>query len=92
MTDETSLSFRVTGRVQGVWYRGWARGEAGRLGLRGWVRNQADGSVSGVICGPEPRVAEMVRRLADGPPAARVADVETAPCPPAAEAGFTIRR
>ena len=37
---------RITGRVQGVWYRGWTADEAVQRGERGWVRNCWDGSVA----------------------------------------------
>ena len=43
--DEVAVNLRITGRVQGVWYRGWAVDNAIALGLRGWVRNRFDGSV-----------------------------------------------
>ena len=42
--------------MQGVAYRGWAQGVARRLGLRGWVRNLADGSVAALLVGPEEAV------------------------------------
>jgi len=42
-----TLTFRVTGMVQHVWFRGWAQMTAGALGLCGWVRNLPDGSVAG---------------------------------------------
>lgn len=35
----------VTGRVQGVGFRYWTLEEAVRLGIKGWVRNEPDGSV-----------------------------------------------
>lgn len=66
---------RITGRVQGVFYRKWMVGEATALGLTGWVRNRADGSVEAIVDGPPDAVAEIVRRAADGPPAARVDEV-----------------
>ncbi|HRO12854.1 MAG TPA: acylphosphatase, partial [Amaricoccus sp.] len=52
MAEEIALRVRVTGRVQGVWYRGWTEDEATRRGLRGWVRNEPDGSVAAVLAGP----------------------------------------
>ncbi|MGI1660834.1 acylphosphatase [Palleronia sp. KMU-117] len=75
---QLTLSVRVTGRVQGVWYRGWTAAEATRLGLSGWVRNEADGSVLALLHGPGDRVRAMVALMRDGPPAARVDRVETA--------------
>jgi len=65
----------VTGRVQGVGYRASTVDEAYRLGLTGWVRNLADGSVELEAQGDEPRVAALIAWCADGPPAARVTGV-----------------
>ena len=87
--SEVGLRVRVRGRVQGVWYRGWAVREAGALGLRGWVRNRSDGSVEAVLFGEAAAVREMVGRCRAGPPAARVEAVEEAAEPGPAPAGFT---
>jgi acylphosphatase len=65
-----ALRVRVTGRVQGVWFRGWTKAEAEARGLHGWVRNEADGSVAALIAGPEAAVREMVAALHEGPPLA----------------------
>lgn len=70
--DEVAVNLRITGRVQGVWYRGWAVDNAIALGLRGWVRNRFDGSVEALLVGPPTAVEEMARRCHAGPPAARV--------------------
>lgn len=67
---------RISGRVQGVGYRIWTRGEAVRLGLTGWVRNESDGSVSAVIAGADSAIAAMVERLWQGPRGAAVSKVE----------------
>ena len=64
--------YRVQGRVQGVGFRWWARREALRLGLRGDVRNERDGSVTVVFAGEGDAVASMESRLAEGPPMSRV--------------------
>ena len=62
----------ITGRVQGVWYRGWTVKEATALGLTGWVRNRRDGSVEAVFSGEESRISTMIARCRKGPPLARV--------------------
>lgn len=69
---ERAVSVRIEGRVQGVWYRGWAQEEAERRGLRGWVRNRNDGSVEALFVGAEASVDDMVAACRRGPPAARV--------------------
>jgi len=71
-----SRRIRVTGRVQGVWYRGWTVDQARSLGLSGWVRNRRDGSVEILAEGPDDALTELVRRCHEGPPAARVERVE----------------
>jgi acylphosphatase len=75
MDGVTAVRVRITGRVQGVWYRGWTVDEARRLGLSGWVRNRRDGSVEALLCGDTDAVAEMLQRCRDGPPSARVTAV-----------------
>jgi acylphosphatase len=42
---------RVTGRVQGVFFRAWAQDEAQTLGVTGWIRNCSDGSVEAQLEG-----------------------------------------
>jgi len=70
-----TLIFRVSGRVQHVWFRGWTIETARSLGLTGWVRNLPDGSVEGQAQG-RPEVLERFReRLHEGPPSARVTEV-----------------
>ncbi|KIC19221.1 MULTISPECIES: acylphosphatase [unclassified Leisingera] len=72
-----AMKARVTGRVQGVAFRTWARAEALRHGLTGWVRNEPDGSVRALLMGPSDSVADMVRHMGRGPGAASVKDVLT---------------
>lgn len=66
----------VHGRVQGVGYRAWIERQALRLGLEGWARNLADGSVEAVFAGPADRVAEVLDGCRRGPAAARVDDLQ----------------
>ena len=68
--------YRITGRVQGVFFRVWTRDTASSLGLRGTVRNRPDGSVEAHFIGPIPVVEEMAMRLREGPSASRVDEVE----------------
>lgn len=77
MQDERERAHvRVTGRVQGVFFRDTARREAVRLGLTGWVRNSPDGAVEAVFEGPSEGVREMVRWCEQGPPDAAVENVD----------------
>ena len=96
MTSDTgkslTLAVRITGRVQGVAFRAWTRGEATARGLSGWVRNMPDGSVRALLHGPESSVRGMVGAMRDGPPAARVDGVETAPGDAPGGPGFRILR
>ncbi len=81
----------VHGRVQGVFYRGWAVETARSLGLDGWVRNRGDGSVEMVIAGDETAMDEMIARSRQGPPAALVTGIEIADTDLEVPAGFEGR-
>ena len=70
--DAAAVRWVVSGRVQGVWFRDFTRREASALGLRGWVRNLPDGSVEARVVGERSAVAELKKRLREGPPLARV--------------------
>ncbi|MHA1600908.1 MAG: acylphosphatase [Alphaproteobacteria bacterium] len=78
----------ITGRVQGVWFRGWTVDEAAARGLDGWVRNRRDGTVEAVFSGPEATVDTMIELCQSGPPAARVDTVETFSDTDPVEPGF----
>jgi acylphosphatase len=82
------VRLRITGRVQGVWYRGWTVDQARELGLDGWVRNRRDGSVEAVASGLATQVDELVARCRLGPPGARVEDVHVAAEAETVERGF----
>ena len=76
-TQMRAVRARVTGRVQGVCYRAWARSEAEAIGVTGWVKNERDGSVTALIAGPKGKVSRMVDALWEGPAAASVNYVAT---------------
>jgi len=83
MTDDSqTLHARITGRVQGVWYRGWTVETARSLGLAGWVRNRLDGSVEALFHGPATQVQAMITACHQGPPSAEVEAVVTTPAAP----------
>jgi acylphosphatase len=65
----------VTGRVQGIGYRMWAERTASALGIRGWVRNRADGSVELHASGEEDAIAALIEACRQGPRAAVVSDI-----------------
>lgn len=67
----------IMGRVQGVFYRAFARDIASQLGLRGWVRNLPDGSVEALFEGPKEDVEMAIRHCYTGPPGAHVNEIET---------------
>jgi acylphosphatase len=73
--------YRVTGRVQGVYYRAWARGVANEMGLRGTVRNRMDGSVEVHAAGSRGIVTDFEEVLWDGPAQAEVKRVESIESP-----------
>jgi acylphosphatase len=81
----------VTGRVQGVFFRAWAREQADELGVTGWVRNCPDGRVDAHVEGEESAVEQMIKRLRRGPPAARVKDVRLWDVEPCEFDGFEVR-
>ena len=70
------LEATVHGRVQGVFFRDTARREAQLRSLTGWVRNEADGSVSVVAEGEQEALEAFEQFLHRGSPAARVERVD----------------
>jgi len=67
--------FLVRGRVQGVFFRASTRTQAQALGLHGYAKNLADGSVEVLACGAEDALDRLQSWLRQGPPAARVDEV-----------------
>ncbi|HKW58473.1 MAG TPA: acylphosphatase [Candidatus Dormibacteraeota bacterium] len=66
----------VHGDVQGVGFRYFVQRAARQLGLRGWVRNNDDGSVELVAEGERPRLEELERAVKEGPRGSRVDRVD----------------
>jgi acylphosphatase len=66
----------VIGRVQGVGFRFFAENWANRLGLSGYVKNCADGTVEAYAVGDAAALEEFRARLAEGPRSARVDQIQ----------------
>jgi acylphosphatase len=82
----------VSGRVQRVGYRAFAAGAARREGLRGFVRNLADGRVEAVGEGDREAMDRFQRALHQGPPLSRVHGVTVEDVAPLDVAGgFVVR-
>ena len=78
MSDEiVGRRFLVSGRVQGVYFRGSTATEAERLGVRGRAVNLADGRVEVLAVGPAAAVEELAEWLQRGPRWAQVSGVES---------------
>jgi len=75
VADPVRAHVVVTGRVQGVGFRFTTVDQARRLGVHGWVRNRADGSVEVEAEGDRASVEALVRFLHRGPAGAWVQDV-----------------
>lgn len=88
----TTVHLLVSGRVQGVAYRASLREQALARGLRGWVRNLADGRVEAMVQGPQPAVDAVLAWCRRGPPAARVDAVQARAADPAPLPAFEQRR
>ncbi len=87
----TCIRCRVSGRVQGVFFRAATREQAVTLGLNGWVRNLSDGSVEVVAYGSEEQLAKLRAWLWQGPELARVSTVRCEPLEIEVLSGFEIR-
>jgi acylphosphatase len=81
----------VSGRVQGVSFRAYTQREARRQGASGWVQNLEDGRVEAVFEGPREVLDALVAWCHQGPPGARVEDVEVGWESAEGEQGFVIR-
>lgn len=74
--DSLRAQVTVYGAVQGVAFRASTRNEASRLGVGGWVRNLPDGTVEALFEGEKESVEQIVTWCRQGPPGARVTNVE----------------
>ena len=74
-TENVCGHLLITGKVQGVFFRAYARDQAVQLRLTGWVRNTADGKVEAVVEGSQDKVESFVTWCRLGPPSSQVTDM-----------------
>ncbi|MCF7823234.1 MAG: acylphosphatase [Candidatus Marinimicrobia bacterium] len=89
---DTAISFLVRGRVQGVAFRAFVKSSAQQLGLKGWVKNDIDGSVRGQVEGDQGLVIEFMKQIRIGNRWSDVEALEEKVLPCSGEfTGFEIR-
>lgn len=97
MTSEASsparrMTAHISGEVQGVGYRVYARHCAQGLGLYGYVQNQAEGAVLVVAEGPRDLLERLLAQLRRGPLTARVSEARAEWSDPTGEySRFSVR-
>lgn len=87
-----TFSIRVTGKVQGVYYRQFCKEAAEELGIKGTVKNEMDGSVRLIATGRPDQLNILLSRCKTGPPRAQVEDVQWTECELRSYDDFTILR
>lgn len=70
------FKIKITGRVQGVWYRASTERKAKELGLCGFVKNEPDGSVYAEAEGTDEQLKKFITWCKSGPPLAKVNSVD----------------
>ncbi len=70
-----TFQLRITGKVQGVWYRASTKDKALSLGLKGKVWNERDGAVGALVQGTDQKVSEFIEWCKEGPMLAEVNEV-----------------
>jgi acylphosphatase len=85
-----TVRVRISGRVQGVFFRASCADLARDLALDGWVRNRPDGDLEAVFQGSDEAVERIVSWCRTGPPSARVNTVEVSDEPVFEGDGFRV--
>lgn len=70
------VRLKISGHVQGVFFRDATRTQALLFGLRGWVKNTHDGGVETLVQGPKEKLEAFIGWCKKGPPAAGVENIE----------------
>ncbi|MBO9631788.1 MAG: acylphosphatase [Chitinophagaceae bacterium] len=88
----TTYSIKVTGKVQGVFYRQSTKEKATALGITGYVKNMPDGTVLIMASGTTEHLLQLVLWCKQGPARAIVEEVQVENMPPSVFMGFRIER
>ena len=91
MSEPVARRVVVHGTVQGVFFREATRRRAESRGVRGWVRNNEDGTVEAIFEGEPDAVEAMVEFVHEGPRAAQVKHVDVEDAQPEGLEGFQAR-
>jgi acylphosphatase len=84
----TAKRLVIGGHVQGVGFRAWMAEQAQTLGISGWVRNRADGTVEALVAGDVAAVEELLRLCRRGPRMAEVLSIDEEMADPPDHPGF----
>jgi acylphosphatase len=87
-----TVCIRISGRVQGVFYRQSTKEKAKELGITGIVRNLKNGDVEILATGAQERLDELADWCKQGPPQAEVESISTTKLPLQTFSGFNIEK
>ncbi len=91
--EKRRAELKISGKVQGVFFRSSIREQARANGLGGWVQNMPDGTVEATLEGPAEDVEDVVEWAHQGPEAAKVDDIDVQWLEPQGDSKtFQIRR
>ncbi|HEY9114450.1 MAG TPA: acylphosphatase [Bacteroidales bacterium] len=89
--EKKAVILNIYGKVQGVGFRYYTQKKANELGLKGYVKNKADGSVYVEAEGGEVQLQEFINWCEEGPTWARVSKVEQQFVPLLGHADFQVK-
>lgn len=85
------VNIKVSGKVQGVFFRASTVDIARKMGIDGWVTNMPDGSVYVEAEADPEKLDTFIKWLHTGPDLSRVDQVIVEDSSPLGESGFQIR-
>lgn len=70
------VEFKIFGRVQYVMFRDFAKRKADKYGIKGYVKNNEDGTVTVVAEGLADMISKYEKKLWQGPILSKVVDIK----------------